>query len=95
MSQSRRQSMIEAVINVAVGYGIAVAAQVLIFPFFGIRVSVADNLTIGLLFTIVSLARSYTLRRLFNRWHQHQKLAAQGAPRAQHPPVDLIKRKTS
>lgn len=87
MSQSRRQSMIEAVINVVVGYGIAVAAQVLIFPFFGIRVSVADNLTIGLLFTIVSLARSYMLRRLFNRWHQHQKLVAQGAPRAQHPPV--------
>ena len=66
MSQSRRWSFFESCMNVAVGYGVAVAAQVAIFPVFGIRVSLADNLLIGAFFTVVSIARSYALRRVFN-----------------------------
>jgi hypothetical protein len=66
MSQSRRMSFVESCVNVAVGYGVAVAAQVAIFPVFGIRVSLADNLLIGAFFTVVSIARSYALRRAFN-----------------------------
>jgi uncharacterized protein (DUF2062 family) len=66
MSQSRRWSLFESVTNVAVGYGVAVAAQIAIFPVFGIRVSLADNLMIGAFFTVVSIARSYALRRVFN-----------------------------
>lgn len=66
MSQSRRMSMIEAVTNVLVGYGVAVLAQLAIFPLFGIAVSLGDNLAIGAAFTVVSLARSYAVRRLFN-----------------------------
>ena len=66
MSQSRRWSFYESCINVAVGYGVAVAAQVAIFPVFGIRVSIADNLLIGAFFTVVSIGRSYALRRVFN-----------------------------
>lgn len=73
MSQSRKHSMLESLVNVLVGYGIALAAQLLIFPLFGIHVSLQDNIVIGLLFTVVSIVRSYALRRLFNRWHQvHQ-----------------------
>ena len=53
--------------NVAVGYGIAVATQVAVFPLFGLHASLADNLAIGAVFTVVSLARSYVLRRVFNR----------------------------
>jgi hypothetical protein len=70
MSQSKKHSMIESRANVAIGYGIALAAQMLIFPLFGIHISLHDNMMIGLLFTLVSIARSYALRRLFNRWHQ-------------------------
>lgn len=66
MSQSRQMSFLESCVNVAVGYGVAVAAQVAIFPLFGIRVSLTDNLLIGVAFTLVSLARSYALRRVFN-----------------------------
>ena len=66
MSQSRRWSFFESCMNVAIGYGVAVTAQVLIFPMFGIRVSLTDNLMIGALFTVVSIARSYALRRVFN-----------------------------
>ena len=64
--QSRRMSAIEAIANVAVGYGVAVLAQLAIFPLFGIAVSLGDNLAIGAAFTVVSLARSYAVRRLFN-----------------------------
>lgn len=65
MRQSRRQSLAEALSNVVVGYGIAVATQVAIFPFFGIHIALSDDLAIGAVFTVVSLLRSYALRRLF------------------------------
>ena len=66
--QTRLHSFIESIINIAVGYGVAITAQILIFPLFGMEVSLGDNLLIGGLFTIVSLVRSYTLRRIFNEW---------------------------
>jgi len=63
-------SLIEAVANVAVGYGIAVATQAMVFPMFGIHVTLSDNLAIGGLFTIVSIVRGYTMRRLFEALRQ-------------------------
>lgn len=65
MKQSRRMSMVESVTNVAVGYGVALATQVAVFPLFGMQVALQDNLAIGGIFTLVSLARSYLLRRAF------------------------------
>ena len=67
MSQSRRLSMIEAVTNVVVGYALAVITQIVAFPWFGLQVSLGDNLAIGAAFTGISLIRSYALRRLFER----------------------------
>lgn len=66
--QSRKRSALEAVANVSIGYGIAVATQVAVFPLFGLHASLGDNLSIGAIFTVVSLVRSYALRRLFNAW---------------------------
>ena len=68
MTQSRRMSFVEAVTNVIVGYALAVAAQIVVFPWFGLQVSLGDNLAIGALFVMISLLRSYALRRLFERW---------------------------
>ena len=65
--QSRWMSLMEAATNIAVGYGLAVLTQVLVFPLFGLRVSLGDNLGIGAVFTVVSLVRSFALRRIFNR----------------------------
>lgn len=65
--QSRFHSFLESLANIAVGYGVAVSAQIIIFPFFGLRPALSDNLLIGACFTVVSLVRSYTLRRIFNR----------------------------
>ena len=65
--QSKRNSALEAVTNVAIGYLVSVLANVLILPLFGYNVTIGDSLAIGLAFTVVSLARSYVLRRVFNR----------------------------
>ena len=66
MGQSRFASLVESVLNIVIGYGVAVLAQLLIFPLFDIHITLSDNLMIGALFTLVSLVRSYALRRLFN-----------------------------
>ena len=66
--QSRCQSLIEAITNVVVGYALAVLTQIMVFPWFGLQVSLGDNLAIGALFVMISLLRSYALRRLFERW---------------------------
>lgn len=65
MKQSRLMSLIEAITNVIVGYGVAVVTQILIFPIFGLHTTLAQNLQLGLLFTGVSIIRSFLLRRLF------------------------------
>ncbi len=60
-------SGLESVANVVIGYGIALATQVVVFGALEIPVSLGQNLWIGAVFTVVSLARSYLLRRVFNR----------------------------
>lgn len=68
MTQSRRLSLIEAVTNVVLGYALAVVTQIVVFPLFGLQVSLGDNLAIGGAFVAISLLRSYALRRAFARW---------------------------
>jgi len=63
--QTRRVSLVEAVVNVAVGFWVAVGVQALVFPLFGIDLSIAA------IFTAVSIARSYLMRRLFERLNAH------------------------
>jgi hypothetical protein len=58
-------SLVESVANVIVGYGVAVVTQILIFPIFGLHATLAQNLKMGLVFSVVSIARSFALRRLF------------------------------
>ncbi|MDE4133396.1 hypothetical protein PXK00_09750 [Phaeobacter sp. QD34_3] len=65
MKQSRLMSLVESVANVADGYGVAVITQILIFPIFGLHTTLAQNLKMGAIFTVVSIARSFALRRVF------------------------------
>ena len=65
--QTKYQSLIESLTNILIGYLTALLSQVLIFPLFDIDVSFQDNLLIGLYFTIISLLRSYLVRRYFNK----------------------------
>ena len=64
--QSRWMSLVESATNIVVGFGLAVLTQVLVFPLFGLSVSLGENLGIGAVFTVVSLVRSFVLRRIFN-----------------------------
>lgn len=65
MKQSRLMSLVESLANVVVGYGVAVVTQILIFPVFGLHTTLAENLMMGAVFTVVSIMRSYLLRRVF------------------------------
>lgn len=66
MSQTKRQSLKESICNIVIGYTIAVISQVLIFPLVGVQATLNQNLQIGVYFTIISLLRSYAIRRYFN-----------------------------
>jgi cytochrome c oxidase assembly factor CtaG len=66
MSQSRRWSLYEALINVAVGQVVAIVAQIITFWAMNIPVTFMQNVYICIIFTCVSLIRSYLLRRFFN-----------------------------
>ncbi len=66
MQQTRLDSLIESLVNILIGYGVALASQIIIFPFFGINVPLETNLWIGAWFTVISLVRSYVIRRFFN-----------------------------
>ena len=70
MKQSRLMSMVELLANVLVGYVVAV------FPLFGLAVTVTENLLIGLIFTAVSIVRSYALRRGFEALRVRQSAKA-------------------
>jgi hypothetical protein len=63
--QSRRMSFVESLVNVGVGFGVAVLTQTVVFPLFGLHATIGENVQIGAIFTVVSVARSFVLRRLF------------------------------
>jgi hypothetical protein len=65
VKQSRLMSLVEAIANVLVGYGVAVLTQLVVFPWFGLPARVGDALALGAIFTGLSIARSFLLRRLF------------------------------
>jgi len=62
--QTRLESFIEAWINVAIGFGINFTANLLILPAFGFTsLTVGQNFVIGIIYTVISVARSYAIRR--------------------------------
>lgn len=66
--QSKRQSLIESLTNVGVGFLISLASQLVIFHMYDVRLTIADNVAITLWFTVISIIRSYALRRAFNKF---------------------------
>jgi type IV secretory pathway protease TraF len=64
--QSRLLSLVEALVGVVIGFSINWTANMLILPLFGFNVSGGQAFGIGLFFTVISVARSFAIRRLFN-----------------------------
>ena len=80
--QSKFQSKIEATVNMVLGYLVALVSQLILFPLFDIHISLKNNMYIGLWFTLISLIRSYYIRRAFNKFHlwQENQTTNQGEP---------------
>ena len=76
MKQSLLMSLVESLANVLVGYVVAVVTQMAVFPLFGLALTVTENLLIGLIFTAVSIVRSYALRRGFEALRVRQSARA-------------------
>lgn len=66
MRQTRLSSFIEQLVNVGIGFCIALTAQLLIYPSIGITISVETHVEITLMFTGISIIRGYIIRRWFN-----------------------------
>ncbi len=63
-------SLIESIIDVGSGFLLAVAIQVFIFPFFDLYPSILDSIGIALIFTVISMLRSWVWRSYFRRRHE-------------------------
>jgi len=66
MTQTKLGSLYEAVFNVLIGFAINFVANLYVLPLFGFNVTLSQNLAIGAIFTVISVARSYLIRRYFN-----------------------------
>jgi hypothetical protein len=66
MSQSRRWSLFETLTSTVLGFTVALVSQIIIFPLYGVTTTLATDLQITLWFTLISIARGYFIRRLFN-----------------------------
>jgi len=67
MGQTKLSSFIEAWVNVFIGFGINFVGNMVILPYYGFTaLTLATNLKIGLAFTVISVVRSYAVRRWFN-----------------------------
>lgn len=67
MKQTKRGSLLESLMNIAIGYVVALLSQIVMFPMFNINVPLSTNIWIGIWFTVISLIRSYVIRRWFNK----------------------------
>lgn len=66
MRQTKLGSFYEACINVFIGFGINYCANLLILPIFGFHITLIENFFMGLLYTVISVIRSYIVRRWFD-----------------------------
>ena len=74
MKQSRAMSLVESVVNIGVGFGISLGAQIVFLPMLGVAISLSQNLVFAVIMTAISIARSYALRRLFEALHIRRPL---------------------
>jgi len=66
VNQTRLGSFIEVCINIAIGFSINWVMNLIILPFYGFQITGSQAFSMGLIFTIISVVRSYVVRRWFN-----------------------------
>ena len=72
-NQSKKGSLLESVTNIIIGYSVALISQIIVFPLVGVEASLSQNIKIGFYFTVISLIRSYIIRRLYNKYNWFSK----------------------
>jgi hypothetical protein len=75
MKQSRLMSLVESIGNIAVGFGLSLAAQWFFLPLIGVAIDFRQNLIFALIMTVISIARQFLLRRLFEALHIRRPLS--------------------
>jgi len=65
--QTKIASLAEAASNIAIGIAVGFVSNIVVLPLFGYDVNLTDAMGISLVFTAISLVRSYVLRRVFNK----------------------------
>lgn len=65
--QSKRDSLIEAMVNTFIGFIITCAVAPLIYWGLNIKMNITQLGLANFMFTMVSLIRNYIIRRIFNR----------------------------
>lgn len=68
-AQSKLGSAMESLTNILIGITIGFLSNIIVLPAFGYAVTVADGLLISLVFTAISFVRSYTIRRIYNKYN--------------------------
>jgi len=76
MKQTKLMSWLESLINIVVGFGISLLAQMFFLPLLGVSIDFHQNLMFALIMTVISILRSYTLRRIFEALHIRRPLSA-------------------
>lgn len=76
--QSPRESIIEAWVNIVIGFAINFAANLVVIPLMtGATLSLAANFWGGWIYTSIAIVRQYAIRRWFNnRIHELAKRLA-------------------
>lgn len=67
--QTRSMSMIEAITNTLVGFGMSIILQLMMTSALSIQMTLDQNIIMSLVFTVASVARGYLVRRMFLKIH--------------------------
>ena len=63
--QGKIGSVVESIIQVLSGWGVAIITQLIVYPLMGIEVSIVQNINLSLIFIVVGFIKQYYVRRLF------------------------------
>lgn len=66
MTQSKKKSIVETIVQTFSGLIISFVIQLVIYPLLEIKVTLDQNMLITLVFVTASIIRGYVVRRMFN-----------------------------
>ena len=68
LQQTKLDSFLEALFSTFVGFMVSLVTNMIVMPIMGIPVSFSQNIVLTIIFTFVSVARSYMVRRFANKY---------------------------